>query len=286
MTVQRGQMRSALDAPAIIDSHVNVPLTYTRSQKTFESSSNRNAVGEGIYTAKMGEPAIMNSARRPPKLPNGRKEPVRASVLETRSSKSSTLSSLILFTRARKLHDEDRRSGPALVIEPPHRKQCPSKIFKRRDYGSQWLLLRQSRHPKARAELHDPERREFELLQARDKVDQRRSRPQRLRQRTLLEEEPSSIRQRTAAQNFHRRRSKTVQANSLRRHVQAPVLAQAAPRPPEQDRGRQLPERCPVHGRDITGADELQGGPQRRQTAHHLRAVRPQHQRQEELAPS
>ena len=93
MTVQRGQMRSALDAPAIIDSHVNVPLTYTKSQKTFEPASGR-AVGEGIYTAKM-EPAIMNSARRPPTLPNGRKEPVRASVLETRSSKSF-LSFLVL----------------------------------------------------------------------------------------------------------------------------------------------------------------------------------------------
>ena len=45
MTVQRGAMKSALDAPIIMDTHVNQPLSYTRSVKSFRD---KMAMGDGI----------------------------------------------------------------------------------------------------------------------------------------------------------------------------------------------------------------------------------------------
>ena len=76
-------MRSALDAPAIMDVNLNQPLSYTRSVKSFRDINNNSkmAMGDGISgTSLTTGLQVMNSARRPP-------VPVKAAHLEARSSK-------------------------------------------------------------------------------------------------------------------------------------------------------------------------------------------------------
>ena len=91
-------MKSALDAPIIMDTHVNKPLSYTRSVKSFRD---KMAMGDGISGTSLTALPPMQTARKPP---------INGAVKGTNNFENRSRSSAQMKTM-----DADRRSNMSKV---------------------------------------------------------------------------------------------------------------------------------------------------------------------------